>query len=292
MKQIIASAILMAAGAVYASSPIQSQETAEKGVKNKADIFVSYNEISINWEKDTLQTTQMSLLANTLEAKYFNDVSLWTDSIKSTPEGKKQWEQIIMAACMTQNPDGGISMDLRKGPVKKVHTYVFTEPSTGNLRYYSKFGEEQGYYDEPLSEMEWQIGDSVKNILGYECVNAETDYHGRHWTAWFATDIPVSFGPWKLHGLPGLILMAEADNRISFVATGIEHTDRIITPMYSPDAYDKKDRKNALADHEHFLNNRESILKAKYGVDIKFAYDPTKRRKYDAARYAREPDYK
>ncbi len=55
---------------------------------------------------------------------------------------------------------------------------------------------------------------------------------------------------------------------------------------------DKKDRKNALADHEHFLNNRESILKAKYGVDIKFAYDPTKRRKYDAARYAREPDYK
>jgi len=31
-----------------------------------------------------------------------------------------------MAACMTQHPDGSISVDLRKGPVKKVDTYVFS----------------------------------------------------------------------------------------------------------------------------------------------------------------------
>lgn len=260
--------------------------------QNKADIIVSYDETYKDWEMDTLRNRRMSLLANSQEAKYFNDISLWTDSLKSTPEGKKQWQQIIMAACMTQNPEGGVSLDLRKGPVKKIHTYVFTRPSTGNLRYYSKFGEEQGYYDEPLSEMEWQIGDSVKNVLGYECLKAETDYHGRHWTAWFATDIPVPFGPWKLHGLPGLILMAEADNGNSYVANGVEQTDRIITPMYSPDDYDRKDRKKALAEHEHFLLNRESILKAQYGASVKFAYDPAKRPKYDAAIYANEPDYK
>lgn len=259
--------------------------------QNRADILVSYDENSFNWEKDTLQTTRMSLLANAKKAKYFNDLSLWTDSLKSTPEGKKQLQQIIMAACMTQSPEG-LSIDLSKGPVKTVYTYVFTDISKGNLRYYSKFGEETGYYDEPLSEMEWQVEDSVKTILGYECTKAETDYHGRKWTAWFATDLPVSFGPWKLHGLPGLILEANADNGNSFVATGIEKTDRIISDMYLANDYDRKDRKKALKETEYFLNNRESIIKAKFGGDVKFGYDPAERPKYDASRYANEPDYK
>ena len=285
MKQIIATAILMAAGAVYASSPAPTE-------LNKADIIVSYDESSLNWEKDTLQTIRMSLLANAHESKYFNDLSLWTDSLKSTPEGKDQWTQIIMASCVTQSPEGGLSIDLTKGPVKAVHTYVFTNADNGSLRYYSKFGGELGYYDEPLTDMEWEICDSAKTVLGYECVKAETDYHGRRWTAWFTTDIPVSFGPWKLHGLPGLILMAEADNGNSFVATGIEKTDRIITPMYSADEYDRKDRRKALAETEYFLNNRESILMARHGANVEFAYDPEERPKYDAERYANEPDYK
>lgn len=260
--------------------------------QNKADIIVSYDENSMNWEKDTLQTIRMSLLTNTRESKYFNDLSLWTDSLKSTPEGKDQWRQIIMAACMTQSPEGGLSIDLTKGPVKTVDTYVFTNVGNGTLRYYSKFGEEHGYYDEPLTEMEWQIGDSVKNVLSYECIKAETDYHGRRWTAWFTPDVPIPFGPWKLHGLPGLILMAEANNGNSFMATGIEKTDRIISPMYSENEYDGKDRKKALAENEYYLNNRESILKAKLGGSVQFGYDPSERPKYDATRFANEPDYK
>ncbi len=36
----------------------------------------------------------MSLLASTTEAKYFNDLSL-CDSLKSTPEGKAQYMEII-----------------------------------------------------------------------------------------------------------------------------------------------------------------------------------------------------
>lgn len=259
--------------------------------QEKADVLVSFIENSTNWENDTLQTTRMSLLANAKEAKYFNDLSLWTDSLRSTPEGEEQLIQIIRAACIIGTPDGGVKVDMNKGPVKKVFTYVFSNLEKGNLRYYSKFGEEQGYYDEPLAEMEWEIGDSVKTILGYECVNATTDYHGRRWIAWFATDIPISFGPWKLHGLPGLILKAEADNGNSFEATGIEKTERIISPMYSANEYDKKDRKKALAETEYYLNNWESILKAKYGGNIKFDNNLPERPKYDAARYANEPDY-
>lgn len=170
--------------------------------QEKADIIVSYEQKSIHWQRDSLETVRMSLLANAQEAKYFNDISLWTDSLKSTPEGKEKWQQIIMATCMTQTPEGGISFDMRKGPVKKVHTYVFTSATNDNLRYFGEFAGESCYYDEPLSEMQWCIEDSTSTVLGYECVKAVTRYHGRDWTAWFTTDIPVPFGPWKLHGLP------------------------------------------------------------------------------------------
>lgn len=279
MKTLVSSLIMCAA--VFGAS---AQQTA--------DIHVSYDSSSRDWESDSLKTTRMSLLANTTQAKYFNDISLWNDSLMSTPKGKEELNQIIMATCVTRHPDGSISVDMRKGPVKKVNTYVFTSLADNSLRYYSKFGDNRGYYDEALDEMQWEMVDSTTNILGYYCLMATTDYHGRRWTAWFTPDIPVPFGPWKFRGLPGLILKAEADNGRAFIATGLQKSDRSITPMYSPEEYQNVNRKKALTEGEHYLNNREAMLQAQYGGNIQFNYNPSDRPRYDAARYADEPDYK
>ncbi len=265
--------------------------TIAAAAQPKAEILVSYTEQSKNYETDTVVSRQMSLLAGPEGSKYFNDLSLWSDSLSSTPEGKKQLQQIIMAACMTKGPDGGMTFDMRKGPVKKVHTYVYCNPSENSLKYYGKFADYSAYYDEPLDEMQWEIGDSTATILGYECLSATTDYHGRRWTAWFAPEIPMPFGPWKFHGLPGLILKAEADGGFEYLATGIEKTDRTMTPIYSPDDYQKTDRKKALAENAHFLDNREAMIKAKFGGNVQFNYDSSSRPKFDARKYATEPDY-
>lgn len=55
----------------------------------------------------------------------------------------------------------------------------------------------------------WDVTDSVTNIMGYKCFLAVTDFRGRRWEAWFTPQIPISDGPWKLCGLPGLILKAQ-----------------------------------------------------------------------------------
>ncbi len=75
------------------------------------------------------------------------------------------------------------------------------------------------------NKIEWKLTDSVKQILGYNCQQATTYYKCRNWVVWFAKDIPSSFGPWKLHGLPGLILEAiDEKQQIHFIASDVLHS--------------------------------------------------------------------
>ena len=66
-------------------------------------------------------------------------------------------------------------------------------------------------YEEPMQRISWRLikGDE-RVILGQRCRRAECDFRGRHWTAWYAPDLPINDGPYKLDGLPGLILAAES----------------------------------------------------------------------------------
>ena len=61
-------------------------------------------------------------------------------------------------------------------------------------------------YKEPLNQFNWQILDSTTVITGYQCQKATTDFAGRNYEAWFSTEIPISDGPYKFNGLPGLIV--------------------------------------------------------------------------------------
>lgn len=79
-------------------------------------------------------------------------------------------------------------------------------------------------YSEPLQTPQWKLLEGKKTIAGYECQKATTDFLGRTWEAWFTSDIPVSDGPWKLCGLPGLILEAtDADHEFHFTCIEIKN---------------------------------------------------------------------
>ena len=122
--------------------------------------------------------------------------------------------------------------------------------------------DEHVYYTEPFSEMVWEIGDSTKNVLGYDCIQATTDYHGRVWTVWFAPDIPIQDGPWKFRGLPGLILEATTGDGIGFFVDGIEKTNRQIKDVYGCEKYEKQNRKDILRARRAMIDNPLGSLSA------------------------------
>ena len=62
-------------------------------------------------------------------------------------------------------------------------------------------------YQEPMGQ-DWELVEGDTIILEHPCQKAVCHYHGKTWTAFYAMDIPISEGPWKLCGLPGLILRA------------------------------------------------------------------------------------
>lgn len=61
---------------------------------------------------------------------------------------------------------------------------------------------------------EWKVVNETTVILGYTCQKASTNYLGREWIVYFTTEIPINQGPWKLWGLPGLIVQATDKNSL------------------------------------------------------------------------------
>ena len=71
-------------------------------------------------------------------------------------------------------------------------------------------------YEEEMPRLAWVPEESDTIVAGYVCYKATAEYRGRTWIAYYTLDITVGDGPWKLCGLPGLILYAR-DTKGDFV---------------------------------------------------------------------------
>ena len=98
--------------------------------------------------------------------------------------------------------------------------------------------------EEPAEKPRWTLTQDTLTLLGYRCTRATTQFKGRQWSAWYAADIPVSEGPWKLCGLPGLILKAEDDEgHYRFTADGLEQSHGTEPILFGGNDYQPLDRK-------------------------------------------------
>lgn len=94
--------------------------------------------------------------------------------------------------------------------------------------------------EEPLATPDWtMVSDSVATILGHECFLATCHLGGRDWSAWYTTDIPLSYGPYKFSGLPGLVLRAyDSERAYTFDCMGMEEVKGNVPITWSFDDYE------------------------------------------------------
>lgn len=112
---------------------------------------------------------------------------------------------------------------LKDSPKHIIHQtyYVLVEPTYRRYTYRDNVSGNTFQFTDSIPEFTWHLTDEEKTIAGHICKKASCSYAGRRYEAWYALDIPVGLGPWKLCGLPGLILEAyDTDRLYTFVFIG------------------------------------------------------------------------
>lgn len=121
--------------------------------------------------------------------------------------------------------------------------FLLENVNANKLSYYGKISIDKFMYHEEVPHIDWALSDSTKEICGYLCHQATATFRGRNWIAWYC-DIPKSVGPWKLNGLPGLILAAETEDK--------EHTFSAISVRKSSSPITVNDKEYFKTTREHF----------------------------------------
>lgn len=124
-------------------------------------------------------------------------------------------------------------------------------------------------YTETQPKMKWKLMPERKTVLGYDCQRATCSFRGRDYEAWFTVDIPMSFGPWKFQGLPGLILeVVDTKSEYHFIAIGIEKTKQKKNMMIFDEEIRPIKRNRALK-MEAMLHKDHGIYAADYGITFR-----------------------
>ncbi|MDD1538083.1 GLPGLI family protein [Riemerella anatipestifer] len=102
----------------------------------------------------------------------------------------------------------------------KVNDWVLKTYPNYEVELYTKIGfDDYAVRDE--RKMQWKIAPEHETFKNWKVQKATTEFAGRKWTAWFTTDIPIPDGPYKFHGLPGLIVKMEDQKKMfSFELVG------------------------------------------------------------------------
>lgn len=93
---------------------------------------------------------------------------------------------------------------------------------------------------ESIPKLKWKLINETKVIDSIEVSKAVCDFRGRKYTAWYALSYPISAGPWKLHGLPGLIFeVSDETKRFNWLIKKISYENLETNTFH----IDKKDLK-------------------------------------------------
>ncbi|KMQ64873.1 hypothetical protein ACM46_11730 [Chryseobacterium angstadtii] len=160
-----------------------------------------------------------------------------------TPKGSKFYskdfyesDSLMKAAIGKQVKNGNTDFDFSGFKFKgKVRYSVEKTYPAYSINFFTTLGSDE-YMVQDGRTQNWKILPEREKVGNFTAHKAVCNFAGRKWTAWFTTDLPIQDGPYKFHGLPGLIVKIEdASLTYTFELKGIKKL---------PNTYDWKSTKD------------------------------------------------
>lgn len=206
MKTIITSILTLA---------ITGFAFAQNSDKSLARVKYSFTHIQDTTQKDKPYTENMLLVIG-------KNASVYTsfDGINQAIEMKKN----LMEQMKNQSGSGNMNIKINKiglKPTTALDYFYFAKEN----KFYTKERVFNNYLvEETAQKINWKITKDTASFSGILCQKATAYFKGRNWIAWYAPELPFQSGPWKLNGLPGLIVDAHDEKKeVIFQFAGLEN---------------------------------------------------------------------
>jgi GLPGLI family protein len=137
------------------------------------------------------------------------------DGLVADQQFKKAW-----AEAAASSPDGHPMIN-RRGAGSPTQYYQY--PGVQKLFTKDNLIVVEYLIEGPMPAIDWTISGDTATFGGLHCQRATGHFKGRDYVVWFCPDLPVHTGPWKLNGLPGVIVDAhDTKNEVVFAFDGVE----------------------------------------------------------------------
>lgn len=152
--------------------------------------------------------------------------------------------------------------------------YYSSNPFDAIIKYRHNYSGKSLYVKDTIP-MKWKLIDETKEILGFVCHKAITTFRGRTYHAWFALNLNYPYGPWKLHGLPGVILeVKDQRDGIAFYARKLEIKKTSIN-SYLDDEIEKRAKflsfSKYCSEKKEILKRNRKKIESKMPSGVRFA---------------------
>lgn len=149
-------------------------------------------------EKQSVSADSLLLQIGTKASRYYTFRTFYRDSVLAS--GTTSVSDLI-------NNKKMIKGESLAPTISGVDFMVYKDKVERKVITTDEFGPSAYKLTEDTPDFGWKIstGD-MKEVLGFQCMKATCSFRGREYEAWFTMELPISDGPWKFCGLPGLIM--------------------------------------------------------------------------------------
>lgn len=140
-------------------------------------------------------STQKELTTELTELLINGEMSLFRTQVQAKRD-TFQYHKDLISSTYAYSYTHGKYRIVKDYKERNIYCYEMLEPFPGTM-YHSI---------EPQSALDWVIEPDTMTVSNLLCQKATVTFGNRNWEAWFAADLPISDGPYKFGGLPGLIV--------------------------------------------------------------------------------------